>query len=479
MKIFAKILAVFCITSFAFAQTIEVKAGVAGEDLVDALAYVNGGAAADTLLLVTDGGIYELSTADSISVPLTIMAAAGLTNKPIIRASAGDTCDTFLEIWADFTVEGIIFDGKRTDGTLNPFDDKMLIGNVPHPDGSFPRNDLTIRNCEFRNAYRTATPATDNAGNAIRAKTDAILGNLLIENTLFENIIDEAIIYQNAYKGGVGGTGGHGRVADSIWVRNSTFINVAGPKNQACFTIKGDDDSTTVDAKIYLENLTFYNSGPNSIYSRESEGMVVRNIVIANTHATGDNDNLIKIDRNGSVISHIDTFAIGALLSDPFMVGPGSNTGAGMATLDTATIYGFDPGFTDAPNGDLTLLATSEICGLGSDGGALGDRRWATNCPAVAVDEVPLTPKGFSLSQNYPNPFNPETTIRYTLDRESTIKLEIFDITGSLVETLVNGKRSTGQHSLTWDASNVSTGVYFYKIIADGQSLTRKMLFLK
>lgn len=478
MKIFAKIVAVFCLTGFAFAQSINVQAGVAGQDLVDALAAVNGGAViADTLLLVTDGGIYELDRGDTISVPMVIKAADGLTNKPIIRSSAGNDLDRFFEVWADLTLEGIILDGERTDGTLNAFGEDDMISGVQNPDESWGRFDLTIRDCELRNVYTSGDPALGAKGNIFSLNTDGFLGNFIVEGSIFSNVIDEALIMQNAMKTT---EFGGGRPADTVIVRNCTFINCGGPvSHQGCFTIKGDDDTTTADAKIILENLTFYNSGPNCIYSRESEGMEIRNIVIAFTLEGGDNDNLIRTDRDGSIVSHVDTFAIGPLLDVPFKVGPGSNTGAGMATLDTATIYGFDPAFTDAPNGDLTLLATSEICGLGSDGGALGDSRWATNCPTAAVDEGPITPTAFSLSQNYPNPFNPATTINYTLESRTAVKLEIFDLTGSRVATLVDGVGSVGSHSIAWDASSMASGIYFYKLTADGHSMTRKMMYLK
>ena len=463
-------------------QAVDVKAGVAGQDLVDALAAVNSGAVlADTLVLVSDGGIYELSESDSISVPMTIMAAPGLTDKPIIRAAAGDTCGRFFEVWADLSLEGIILDGKRTDGTLNPFTEEEMIGGVQNPDESWGRFDFTIKDCELRNVYASGDPdptaGTD--GNIFALNTDGFLGKLQIEGSIFENVIDEAIIMQNAYKTT---EFGGGRPADTVIVRNTTFIGCGGPKNQSCFTIKGDDDTTTVDAKVTLENLTFYNSGPNCIYSRETEDMVIRNIVVAFTMEGGDNDQLIRTDRDGSIVSHVDTFAIGPLLEEnAIKVGPGSNTGAGMATLDSATVYGYDPAFTDAPNGDLTLLASSEICGLGSDGCALGDLRWATNCPAVFVDESGRSriTQEFSLTQNYPNPFNPVTTIRYYIEKKAVVKLQIFDITGSLVETLVKGERPPGEYSVTWNASHVASGLYFYKIVADGKSLTRKMVLLK
>jgi len=345
------------------------------------------------------------------------------------------------------------------------------------PDETWSRYDITFRDCEMRNVYASGDPEVGEDGQLFDLQTDAFLGKLIIEGTIFSNVIDEVILMQNAYKTTVWGDG---RAADTVIVRNCTFINCGGPASGGCFVIKGDDNIATLDAKIILENLTFYDSGPACIYARECEGMEVRNIVIANVNVNGDySDPLIKTDRDGSEVSHIDTFAIGPLLGDAISVGPGSNTGAGMATLDTATVYGFDPGFTDAAAGDLTLLATSEICGLGSDGGALGDSRWATNCPAAAVDEGPLNPTGFSLSQNYPNPFNPATTINYTLESRAAVKLEIFDLTGSRVATLVDDVKSIGSHSSVWDASSMASGIYFYKLTADGHSMTRKMMFLK
>jgi hypothetical protein len=250
--------------SLGHTQTVIQVAADAGPDanLTAALSFANSSGTPNVMIeLTTDGGIYELSERDSVSVPFGIRAAAGLTEKPIIRAAAGDTVSTVFEVWADFSVEGIIFDGRRTDGTLNPFTSKDVIGVVPVPDIdpiNQPRHNITIKDCEFYEIYQNAEPETDNVGNAIRIRTDALAHNFLVEGCHFENLVDEAILMQK-----VSGTNDEQeRVADTIWVRNCTFVNVAGPKNQGCFTIKGSVDTTVVTAKIYLENLTFYNSGP-------------------------------------------------------------------------------------------------------------------------------------------------------------------------------------------------------------------------
>jgi flagellar hook assembly protein FlgD len=88
-------------------------------------------------------------------------------------------------------------------------------------------------------------------------------------------------------------------------------------------------------------------------------------------------------------------------------------------------------------------------------------------------------PSAFSLSQNYPNPFNAQTAIEYALPRAAAVKLEIFDILGQRVITLIDGPKPAGYHRATWDASGRSSGLYFYRIVADGESKSRRMTLIK
>jgi len=103
----------------------------------------------------------------------------------------------------------------------------------------------------------------------------------------------------------------------------------------------------------------------------------------------------------------------------------------------------------------------------------------------VATDEdPPLVPQQLTLYQNYPNPFNPVTTIRYELPERTDVRLTIFDLLGREVTTLVSETQEAGFKSVQWDATNsngqqVSTGVYFYQIKADGFFKTRKMVLLR
>ncbi len=95
------------------------------------------------------------------------------------------------------------------------------------------------------------------------------------------------------------------------------------------------------------------------------------------------------------------------------------------------------------------------------------------------ADENVISSKSFALEQNYPNPFNPRTTIEFTLDKKSDVKLTIFNILGQEVATLVNEVRNAGNYPVIWDASNVASGVYFYKLSAGDLTRTKKMVLLK
>lgn len=100
----------------------------------------------------------------------------------------------------------------------------------------------------------------------------------------------------------------------------------------------------------------------------------------------------------------------------------------------------------------------------------------------LAIDIEPFDdniPRNYSLSQNYPNPFNSRTVIEYSLQNAGPVIIDIYDLMGRRLETLVNTVQSTGEHSATWDADGYPSGTYFYSIKAGELSETRKMTLLK
>ncbi len=100
--------------------------------------------------------------------------------------------------------------------------------------------------------------------------------------------------------------------------------------------------------------------------------------------------------------------------------------------------------------------------------------------PETAVeDETPQTPIEFELSQNYPNPFNPTTTISYSLAQREHVTLKIYSVTGQHIKTLVDQERDAGIYFLTFDASDLNSGIYLYQLQTDSKVETKKMTFIK
>ena len=90
-----------------------------------------------------------------------------------------------------------------------------------------------------------------------------------------------------------------------------------------------------------------------------------------------------------------------------------------------------------------------------------------------------LLANSFQLSQNYPNPFNPTTTISYRIAENSFVSLKVYDILGKEVATLVNGYQTANKYDVTFDASNLASGTYIYKLTAGDFVSSQKMMLMK
>jgi hypothetical protein len=96
-----------------------------------------------------------------------------------------------------------------------------------------------------------------------------------------------------------------------------------------------------------------------------------------------------------------------------------------------------------------------------------------------AIEVLVTTPSKFELTQNYPNPFNPSTSISFTLPQAGNVKLSVYNLLGQEVQTLINGFKEDGIHTVNFEAKNLNSGIYLYKLEANGLTQTRKMTLLK
>ncbi len=90
-----------------------------------------------------------------------------------------------------------------------------------------------------------------------------------------------------------------------------------------------------------------------------------------------------------------------------------------------------------------------------------------------------VIPDGYRLYQNYPNPFNPRTIISYQLKVSSIVNLNVYDVSGKIVATLLNQKQNSGSYSIEFDGSNLSSGTYFYRLETGDFVETKRMVLLK
>jgi hypothetical protein len=136
-------------------------------------------------------------------------------------------------------------------------------------------------------------------------------------------------------------------------------------------------------------------------------------------------------------------------------------------------------------------LSTNFRANLDSSHGADPGYAWGVNVASQAAEFLEwggfsaietggeISPRAYRLSQNYPNPFNPTTTIDFSIPNKTKVTLKVFDLQGREVVTLIDGKIKAGSHSVTFDASNYATGVYFYQLLTDNQAMVKKMVLIK
>jgi hypothetical protein len=116
-----------------------------------------------------------------------------------------------------------------------------------------------------------------------------------------------------------------------------------------------------------------------------------------------------------------------------------------------------------------------------TDGSIAGIRAEYPEFGTVAASTTPTDqlPTVYSLGQNYPNPFNPSTEISFALPNSGQVELIVYNVLGQEVETLVDRHMEAGNHTVTWNAANYSSGVYFYRLNAERFTQTLKMMLLK
>jgi hypothetical protein len=267
------------------------------------------------------------------------------------------------------------------------------------------------------------------------------------------------------------GLGGYRKIASSSGdtiasiMMKATIVN-DGREHELEFVECYDSTRGSIEAGLP----SFLKFRPITIRS----GMKLRLEVVNPTQHAGKMSKNIPIELIIEEAGHNSTLCTFELNTTP-------SNGTNRYTLDLNTIAGKTINIIPLPIGGYTSsqLWNTAIVFLDTT----SRRSSQKEISEKAIDlEIP---QAWALSQNYPNPFNPATTIQYSLKSPSSVTVEIFDVLGRKVATLVNEQKPAGMYTVRWDATRASSGLYFYKINVVGESgrleyqQTRKMLLTK
>lgn len=416
------------------AQTvIPVAAGQ--NTLLEAVATAQAG---DIIELTTDGGAYWNDDEIRINVPLTIRAAAGLQNRPVLMNNSNERTKDIIRLFDSCTLIGLELDGNAEVDSL-----RVKYAIRTSDDGSQVRQNyvLKVRDCYFHDVVFGSD------GNAFRAYFNTLADTVLFENCMFVNMGKEAV-----------------RVRDEenerpefgffnvnyFEVTNCTFADVV---HDAISVYGGDSEPNTPGPQVRINHVTLNRCGHYGINLKLVDDAVVKNAIITNNRdfvdQTGKTLGGPWLTDNAS-ISYCDTLNIG-----------GDWTGGNPASNH---IFNLDPRYANPEQYDFTLVADSPLLDKADDGLALGDLRWAPTATSVAITPGAAQPEHFALAQNYPNPFNPSTRIAFELARPGHVRLVAYDLGGRQVAVLLDEPRPAGPGVFEWRAEGLSSGVYFYRL---------------
>lgn len=246
-----------------------------------------------------------------------------------------------------------------------------------------------------------------------------------------------------------------------------------------CFTANGSTLFAGTTQGIYYTT----NSGINWVltypgYLTAYEIKLINGAIFAATY-----DGIWNSTNNGAHWNQVSTGSFKALESFNQNIFAGSaNNGFYISTNNGLNWTQRNEGLVNTSVNSLTIIGSTIFAATNGDGIWKRPLTEIVGIKNIST-EIPST---FSLEQNYPNPFNPETKIRFSIPlchscggRNPYATLKVFDILGKEVATLVNQDLQPGTYETTFDASNLTSGIYYYKLTAGNYSATKKMILIK
>jgi len=277
----------------------------------------------------------------------------------------------------------------------------------------------------------------------------------------------------NTYVTGTSSTNSNNDIITLKYSPTSFFIHAVGKKNVG----KPITDNQSTSDSIFVDCLAMnYATGDVNVKLDSIVHTKVSDLEIYLTH-NSSTDNTVTVDTLVYQAGGTGQNFIGTLLNDSASIPISNGTAPFTGTFRPRSPLSAFNG--QGINGSWVLRIYDRATG---NTGVL--KAWSINFllssnPIGIQSTGNEIPKQYSLSQNYPNPFNPATNIRFSIPVSGNVKLTVFDMLGREVETLVNGDLNAGTYNADWNASNYSSGVYFYKIETSNISEIKKMILIK
>jgi len=517
----------------------EIRPGLGVNDITTAIE----GASAGDIILLERGQWYFTQDIIDVNVNLTIMADEATTGlKPVISGllkEDGTSAQSIMEVRADIVLKNIHFSGGTSGREIKDSDRGITFldtdGIRAEFDGvwfdDFDRRTVQLdapnmiffaRNCIWTDDEKVEGPSEGRSIDLRKFGPDT----LVVQNCSFVNVgnrwirhvtssgdpIGYALVDHNTFINGIN----YHPAFDLGQIEKLTFTNnivmdpgilgsdfvIRPSKNEGKFEI-GLPENYYNSSKALAAHRT------REVYYDREDGIVVfgcHGVDTVGTEITMHN-NFVNMDQ--SIIDKIaenDTLHVQMWMCQQFersIVGGADNAftisdvvftnvpSPGIQVVDEYVGYWDQNPYTlsnpTAPDSIDLTYATADAAYTAAEGGfPLGDLNWFPDKKtewetwATAIDDKPTSvAASFELSQNYPNPFNPTTNINFSIPTQGIYSLQVYNITGQKVATLINGQLTVGNHDVTFDASNLSSGIYFYTLTGTNVSITKKMVLMR
>ncbi len=460
MKISCVTIIVSCFVVINLATAGEILVSPGTDNIAAALAIANPG----DVLVLEAGNYIETKTLRTIAGGVTIRGIRGQTifemaySEELIKFDNDDKLSVAIIVEGDFRVENIIF---KTDSV-----GRGIVNNygavTPGEEANADKNNIFVDHCEFHNF-------SDPSATVIWIPDPEVMldGKAHPVDTL---CVTNSLFYNSGYQGIRGET----NQTHVFIAKNCTFWNLYREN------IKVYGNETIPDYMSYLvDHCTFYNSTGTST---KGHGTYFRHTGTADTIR-----NCIYYKLSGYGITCRAEGAYNEMIIERCIA---DNCAQGAYNSNVQPILRLcleeDPMFTDPDNGDFSLQSGSPAIGFATDGTDCGNpiTDWSHVLTDVEQKTNPVVVTTFDLKQNYPNPFNPTTNISYSIAKPGLVTLDIYNIKGQKIRTLVNEVKNPGSYSMVWNGfddggCSLVGGVYFYRLKSGSAVETRKMILIK